>query len=465
MSVRLGSTASLNTTVIDVRGRPMEGARVRYLSSRPDVASVDSLTGVVTAVAVGVADVLVTAQPAHASVPVTVLPAGGDEVAKFGLDYGEPVWDDHANRYGVRLETWSLAPQAIRFHASNADGESLCGVVPLALSSDTSVFGARSATSGDPCVITLIPRAEGAGWLRVTAGAKRDSVWTVVHHTRYRWTMSLPEGPKVVGTNLTAEVAVVDETGKPAPGIPFIIENLAWVSSTLRAVTGADGIARISWTLPTTTLGYTLIPDSSETELGVRYQVFGRLDLPGEGIVMRKEIELRPAVPDHIEVLAYTIDSFEECELKYCEFRRLNTEYRPLTGDSVTLLFEHTINVRYSGGPPRCSHDDFGCPQPFEVGRQIIVYSQTLTAIVADRYGNPTPTVPAVAANSYGAGVTEVREVFVAGSRAPCCRWDHRLGGRVAVIGLREGSYYPVTVTLTSPGIPSRTVWVSAARR
>lgn len=447
-TVRMGQTAGLSTTVLDAQGQTIDGARVRYTSIRPEVAAVDSVTGAITPVAVGIAEIEVLAQPVRTTVRVVVVPAGGATVVQFSLDYPRP----------VMLETGSLVPQAIRFYAANAAGEKLCGVVPLALIFDPAVFVAQAARAGDPCVITLVPQAEGAGWLRAVSGGKRDSVWTVVHHTRYHWAFDLPRVRVAAGTTSELQFVVWGEDGKPVSGVSVDFGYGPAGSMThTTVVTGPDGVARTTWMLPQSTLRTGTGPNPLAGDTTLPYAFSATTSI---GLADSSRATLQPGLPHHIEVLVHTAEHDSTCTWAFGCFRRKNSStYTKLESDSA-VLHSTSHNVPVLGTDPFCNDPTYvgPCPQ-FPVGFHTDGHFETLVAVVVDRFGNPTSTVPTLTGDGSSAAVAEVRGVF-GGTFIPCCTWFHSVGGRALVTNLTR-AFEPVTVTFTSPGLPSRTVTAS----
>jgi hypothetical protein len=74
-SLRVGDTITLAAAVLDGNGVGLPGAEVRWSSSEPRLAAVDTLTGQVRGYAPGTATIIATSGSKAARSPVTVLPA------------------------------------------------------------------------------------------------------------------------------------------------------------------------------------------------------------------------------------------------------------------------------------------------------------------------------------------------------------------------------------------------------
>jgi hypothetical protein len=368
--VEVGARKRLEVTVLDDRGRPITNVPVRFASSRPELVEVDSLTGVVTAVAPGTAEITVHAHPLRVRVPISVQVRGGTAVDSFAL---EPEGGD-----AVLLDVWSLPAKSLRFHASNAEGKSLCGLVPLTLESDTTVFVARYAPrGGDPCLITLFPRRNGVRWLRARAGDAVDSVRVTVRGMGFRYVLSTP--PPILhgaGDTVRYEVLVMGEDGRRVAGVPVRFTHRGTgQSADVTVNTGADGFARVTWRLPihprvTTTEEETTISmwRTDENPFGAAVSAI----LPdGETVFYSADVAVVGGSADHIVVAAARFgESLSHWEGADYTFEWY-VSYRSLSGDSVLLRRFRSPNFSFTDG---------------------------LVAYVADRYGNPTGQLLTVAA-------------------------------------------------------------------
>lgn len=75
VALRVGTPRRLTTLLRDSTGLVVSNRRVRWSSTDPAVASIDSVTGIATGVAVGTASILATSEGKTASVSVTVSPS------------------------------------------------------------------------------------------------------------------------------------------------------------------------------------------------------------------------------------------------------------------------------------------------------------------------------------------------------------------------------------------------------
>ena len=453
VALRLGQTAPLTAAVLDAQGQPLAGVRVRFSSSRPGVAAVDSVTGVVTGVAAGTAEITAATFALQTTLPVVVAPSGGDEVEYlhlegdwYRLDPGSFVpwfW------YGLRLETWNLVTPVLHVSIANAAGEDLCGIVPLTLTTDSAVLAVRY---GGPCRFELHPRREGRVWLKGHAGAIDDSLEVVVHGTTFRWAFGPAAGPYVAGSEVLYEFAVVNEHGDPVPGVPVVF---AWspreppASGVDSVLTGADGFARVTIPLPARP---TVREIPSYIGLPSIFLPAFRVDvsatLPdGSAVGDSSRLEVSPGAPDHIEVLALRREYDLHSTFPPYGYLSMSLRYRVLSGDGVVLRRFSAITTE---GSWKRDHR----------------IADTLAVSVADRFGNPTGIHATIATDGPAletrtGGLQQESRSFLCSFS---CRFPqyaevlHRTGS-VVVTGL-AAPFDPVRLTLTAPGVPSRTVTV-----
>ncbi|HJU73137.1 MAG TPA: Ig-like domain-containing protein [Gemmatimonadaceae bacterium] len=85
--LRVGGKVQLTATALNAAGQPLPGRTVNWVSSNPNVASVNSTTGEVTAVAVGQAAITaeIEGRQAQASVTVTLIPVSSVSLAPTSL--------------------------------------------------------------------------------------------------------------------------------------------------------------------------------------------------------------------------------------------------------------------------------------------------------------------------------------------------------------------------------------------
>jgi hypothetical protein len=459
--VGVGDTATITVTRVDLRGRPLPGAAMRFWSDRPEVAAVDSLNGLVTAVAPGSATVVVTARPLQARVPVTVGPRGGTAVAGFGFD-------QHPDE-GIRIDNWSLAPQSIHFYLRNAAGESLCGIVPLAFRSDTTVLAARyTPLPGEPCLVTLVSRGEGAGWLVARAGEVEDSVRVIAHHARYHWVFDMVgDREREVGTLVDFGLFAMSEQTGPAVGIPMTI--FYWTAEgpyvAGKVSTGPDGWAMFTAVLPPhpirTEHSYCYMRpsgagcDSSSTAAGFKVKVaamFPDSSQASDSAMVR----LRPGKPDHIQILAYRTQFSGQWEMwgpHGWGYGRRWGKFRPLPDAYGYTLRKESFN--YQQGIRGCA--DY--------------FADQLAAIVADRNGNPTSMVPELSYSSTPGVHVEVSDYVEPSTSSNDDyrgKWEQieitdrviYVDGRVAIANLTP-PFRDVALTFTAPGMESRAVRIN----
>lgn len=104
----IGQTVQLTASVLDENGQPVADAEVTWSSSDAGVASVSG-QGLVTAVAIGTAQITASAGSASASVPVTVMAAPRDREALVALynSTNGPNWTNSTNWLtDAPLNTW-----------------------------------------------------------------------------------------------------------------------------------------------------------------------------------------------------------------------------------------------------------------------------------------------------------------------------------------------------------------------
>ena len=244
-ALHVGDAPQVRALVVRRNGHREAGARPRFGSSAPEVASVDS-TGRVTARAPGVAVVTASFAGLRTLVPVEV--AWGD-LAELSLT--TPAGGV------IRANLWALSPTYVRFTARGTPaGPSVCGQVPLSFQSDSTVAVAvYSPLPGEPCMLRIVPRGVGRTRLTVTGPGKAASADVEVTGQRY-WFGVEPENgrsgdPVVAGQTLPYRVLVMDETGRPARGVALRFDGSEGeVRADMPSFTDSTGVVRVLWSLP-----------------------------------------------------------------------------------------------------------------------------------------------------------------------------------------------------------------------
>ncbi|HEX6748999.1 MAG TPA: Ig-like domain-containing protein [Longimicrobium sp.] len=453
VALRLGQTATLTASVLDAHGQPLAGVRVRFSSSRPDVAEVDSVTGVVTGVAAGTAGITAASFALQTTLPVVVAPAGGAEVHylhlegdwfRFDVLFVPTFW------YGLRLDTWNLITPILTVSMANAAGENLCGIVPLTLTTDSTVLSVRYHS---PCRFELHPHREGRVWLTGHAGAIEDRLEVVVHRTKFRWVFGPAAGPYVAGGQVQYEFAVVDEHGAPVPGVPVVFgwrERDPQASGVDSALTGPDGFARATVPLPARPVVEEIPHDFGLPSVFVpAFRVDVSATLPdGRAVGDSSRLEVSPGAPDHIEVLALRSESDMNSanDYPYGSYSA-SRAYRVLSGDEVVLRKYSAITTAGSWTRTRRFVD-------------------SLAVIVADRLGNPTEVLATAAAD--GSTPQTWSGGFKESSYRALCSWTcrfpqesfvrHRTG--LVVFTSLGSPFDSIRLTISATGVPTRTVTV-----
>jgi hypothetical protein len=289
-------------------------------------------------------------------------------------------------------------------------------------------------------------------WLKGQAGAVDDSLEVVVHGTTFRWAFGPSAGPYVAGSNVLYEFAVVDEEGDPVPGVPVVF---AWSpreppsSGVDSVLTGADGFARVTIPLPARPTiveipSYIGVP--SIFLPAFRAEVSATLP-DGRAVGDSSRLEVSPGAPDHIEVLALRREYDLHSTFPPYGYLSMSLRYRVLSGDDVVLRSLSTLTTE---GSWKRDHR----------------FADTLAVSVADRFGNPTG-IHATIATDGPALETRTEGLQQESSSFLCsfsCRFPqyarvvHRTGS--VVVTRLAAPLAPTRLTISSPGLPSRTVTV-----
>ncbi|HLM18047.1 MAG TPA: Ig-like domain-containing protein [Acidimicrobiia bacterium] len=209
VSIAAGQTAQLTGTAYDVNGNPIEGRNVSWSSSNANVASIDN-NGLLTAVAVGEAEITANASGRKTAVPVTV-------TARSSNPSGAAVAS-----VTVSLNSPSLvAGQSTQANATlkDAGGAVLTGRSIVWTSSDAhvaNVNGSGLVTAVQAGTVTITATAEGKSGnapLGVTAGSGTSAPVASV-------TLSVASSINV-GQTAQASVTLKDASGNVLTGRPI----------------------------------------------------------------------------------------------------------------------------------------------------------------------------------------------------------------------------------------------------
>jgi hypothetical protein len=341
LAVPVGETATLAADVRDAQGQPIPGAPVRFTSNHPEIAVVDSLTGLITGMAPGTAEITI---------------------------------------YSTPLAT---------------------------------------------------------------------RVWVIVHTGRFAWVWGPAPGPYVAGNSVEYSLVIFEKASR-VQGVPVAF-SWPWPDGTDSVRTNERGIARVSHALPIHPATYTTfvygIPQWSGTTPPFLVRMTAALP-DGSEVRDSSLLDVQLGPPDHIELLASRRDRDRSYRSLYLDSDTwLWLTYRVLEGDEVVLRRFTTETVETY----------------LTKDRNI---DETLAAIVADRFGNATEVVPALAAADGAALPTEVQADVSSSTHTVCtgfCRvrmWSERRGSGAVAVTRLAAPFASVRLTLSAPGVPSRTVTV-----
>ncbi|MCU0633887.1 MAG: Ig-like domain-containing protein, partial [Gemmatimonadaceae bacterium] len=198
LSVRLGSTATIQARTFDAEGELLTGRAIAWTSSNPQIATVTS-EGVVTAIAAGAATITATSEgrTGQAAVTVTLAPVASVSIAPTV---------DTLPLGGTRTFAATLR---------DASGVTLTGrtvswrssVDTIATVSSTGIVNALS-----PGTVTITAASEG-----------RSAAATLVVLSRLASSVTLTPATStmIVGGTLTLQAQVTDASGNVLPGRPI----------------------------------------------------------------------------------------------------------------------------------------------------------------------------------------------------------------------------------------------------
>lgn len=237
----VGDTFRIGAAVLDTEGKTVPGAPLAFTSDRPEIASVDS-SGLVTPLAPGTARI--TAWSGRFASTVDVHVSWG-ELASIHLDT--------PSGGVIHASLWGLTPTYVRFRVVTRNGATgVCGQVPLSFTTDSLVaWVEHSPLPGDPCMLRIVPRGQGTTALKIT-GPGLDVTPATVHvsNDRYRLWLDHEDGNLVAGALVTYRVTVMDETGRPAAGVPLRFDTSDGTVLESPVSTDPAGTARVHWSLP-----------------------------------------------------------------------------------------------------------------------------------------------------------------------------------------------------------------------
>jgi trimeric autotransporter adhesin len=205
VDVQVGKTYQLVASVLDAAQNPLSGRPVNWTSGTPAVATVNSNTGLVTAIAPGTTRITATAGGVSGNATVTVSPV---PVATVSLSPGNSTIVQNAQ---------------VSFTATTKDasGAVLTGR-PVTWTVDRQDIANLSATSGQSIVVT--GGVSGTAVLKATSEASSTTVTvTVTDGTVSSVSVSAASTTIKKNTSTTASATVRDAAGKPLQG-----RTVAW---------------------------------------------------------------------------------------------------------------------------------------------------------------------------------------------------------------------------------------------
>jgi uncharacterized protein YjdB len=211
-----GQSETLTVAVRDANGNRVAGMPVRWSSSRPNVASVTTRGGVVTAVAAGTATVTAVAGSVSATAEVAVAAPPRTPVASVVLSPSNVSLQPAESR-SVTLTTRS------------ASGATLTGRQVRWESDNEDVVGVTVDSTGRP---TLVARAVGTTVVRAMVEGHVGLIAVTVHRPGpTAVTVTPPNLQMRIGERSQLNVTVVDERGIA------LTDAVTWTSSSNRIVT------------------------------------------------------------------------------------------------------------------------------------------------------------------------------------------------------------------------------------
>jgi hypothetical protein len=245
----IGDTAQYTAQVLDQKGSPLTTAQVTWATSNTAVITVNSTSGVVTAVANGIAQLTATSGSATGSISVTVAQAAGTAVASSGNGQTGTVGQPLAQPLVVLVNDPGSHPAAgvtVTFAVTSGGGSVGTSTTTTNASGQAQTTWTLGSTSGTQQVSATVSGASGSP-LTFSATANTGAPSAVVKQTGdfQRWLVSQP-----VPTRPT--VVVRDQFGNPIAGdsVTFSVGSGGGSITGPQQVTGAAGTAAVgSWTL------------------------------------------------------------------------------------------------------------------------------------------------------------------------------------------------------------------------
>ncbi|HET7234245.1 MAG TPA: Ig-like domain-containing protein [Longimicrobium sp.] len=418
--VEAGQTLQLTAIALDAFDRPVAGAGIAWRSDAPEISTVDA-TGKVTGISPGTARITAWAGKAFATVPLVVEPRGGLGVARFGL-----LPPERGQRFEV--DSWPLSRQGLRFLATNPEGVSLCGLVPLTVQVRDSAMLAATYDPAGGCWIGLTvndgPDDVDSTMLVVGTGGYLDSLRVYVHRIRMRLAFSADRTTVAAGDSVHYSLLLLGPDGRGLtrawiPATQIMSESCCQPFGTHFEVTlGANGTAEFSLPAPTSTLA-----ESGEGHPHPHYYhamagVIGDVLLDGKWLgYFFAPVNVVPGPATRIAV-------FEPAW-------QLLPQWREVAGDTAR------------GRAPGAT-----------CGRSWIA------AAAVDRFGNPVSTTPTLSGDPVGLYESSFVTGYSEGLYGLITHYY--ANGRRVVFGRDTAG--TTRVTLSYPGLPSRTVTSVLAR-
>jgi uncharacterized protein YjdB len=219
LSLAQGKTGTLSATVVDAIGGTVSNPSVSWSSRNPAVASVDAVTGVVTAVAVGSttidassggksgsAAVTVTAPPIAS---ITISPSSANVTAGQAVSLTATVEDANGNVVTGSTVTWTSSD--VQVASPNSSGNSTANV--------------STSKAGTATITASVGGVQGTATITVDPGA----VSTV--------TVTAPSNNLKVGNTMQLTATAFDNKGNTVPNQGFI-----WTSSNGNATVSPTGL-------------------------------------------------------------------------------------------------------------------------------------------------------------------------------------------------------------------------------
>jgi hypothetical protein len=244
VTLHVGGSTAVAAEVVDQSGVALRNALVKWASSNGAVATVDQM-GTVAAVAEGEAEIIASYGSLTASIPVTVLREDRDFVQKveFIGTSGTYNWNLGSIELGIRLFDGRGVMKACDFahevsiSASSSD-ESVAWVEAI-----PDIFGCRLEVDLDaPGTATITLKVNGA-----------EATYDLTVTEDWLGARFLPDNPTTAraGDTISVGVIVYDDQGNPVEGRTVNFSRPFGTLLEPAVKTGADGIARTRWVIPT----------------------------------------------------------------------------------------------------------------------------------------------------------------------------------------------------------------------